>query len=103
MRDYPILLDAIKACPWNITEVVSGGAPGADRLGEIFANDHCLPLKVFKAPWVTHGKAAGIIRNGWMADYGEALIALWDGQSPGTKNMIAQAKRKGLVTLIWAV
>ena len=31
-----------------------------------------------------------------MALNAEALIALWDGESPGTRNMIATAKALGL-------
>lgn len=31
-----------------------------------------------------------------MADRAEALIALWDGESRGTKHMIDLARRKGL-------
>ena len=31
-----------------------------------------------------------------MAEYADALIAFWDGESRGTKNMIELAKKKGL-------
>ncbi|CAN5477579.1 hypothetical protein BH20ACI3_BH20ACI3_02060 [soil metagenome] len=36
------------------------------------------------------------IRNEQMPDYAEALIAISDGQSRGTKNMIDQARRRNL-------
>jgi hypothetical protein len=51
---------------------------------------------VFPADWKTHGKAAGPIRNRQMAKNAEALIALWDGNSRGTKNMIETATKLGL-------
>ena len=38
-----------------------------------------------------------------MADKGEALIAVWDGQSRGTADMIARAKKKGIPVFIFYV
>lgn len=78
-------------------EVVSGGAKGADNLGEYWANRrHNTKATVFKADWDKHGKAAGPIRNAQMAEYADALIAFWDGKSKGTKNMIDTALKEGL-------
>ncbi|CUJ53406.1 Uncharacterised protein [Achromobacter xylosoxidans] len=31
-----------------------------------------------------------------MAEYAQALVAIWDGKSRGTKNMIEQAKKSML-------
>lgn len=36
-----------------------------------------------------------------MGDYADALIALWDGQSKGTKGMIDYAKKKGLEVYVY--
>ena len=77
-------------------EIVSGGARGADALGEDYSKECGIPLKIFKADWEKHGRAAGHIRNAEMADYGTHLVAFWDGVSRGTKNMIETAKKKGL-------
>jgi hypothetical protein len=77
-----------------ITEVVSGGAVGVDALGEQYAGRYNLPLTVFPADWEKHKRAAGPIRNAQMAEYGDALIAFWDGKSRGTKNMIENMKKR---------
>jgi hypothetical protein len=82
--------------PWNITEVVSGCAMGADRHGESWADDLGIPIQRYPADWRANGKAAGPIRNRQMAECAEALIVAWDGASRGTKNMIMEAKRRGL-------
>jgi hypothetical protein len=95
-NNYLLLLEGIVESKFDITSVISGCAKGADELGELFAKDMDLPVHRFPADWNTHGRAAGPIRNGEMASFGEALIAYWDGKSPGTKNMIEQATRKGL-------
>lgn len=76
----------------DIEEVVCGGAKGADLLGAMWANANNIPVKTFLAEWDKYGRSAGMIRNRQMAEYGDFLIAFWDGQSPGTKNMINEMK-----------
>lgn len=94
---------ATRLCPWNITEVVSGTAYGVDKLGERWALYHNTPLKRFPADWNKFGKRAGYLRNEQMADYADALIAIWDGKSKGTGHMIDIAKRKGLKVYVHEV
>ena len=40
------------------------------------------------------------MRNAVMADNADALIAYWDGISRGTKNMIDEARKRGLAVRI---
>ena len=96
-NDYCQVLHAVRDCGWRITAVISGRARGVDRLGERWANEHCVPLELFAAKWREQGPAAGHVRNALMADNADALIALWDSDSPGTKGMIDIAVRKGLL------
>lgn len=79
-------------------EIVSGCARGADTLGERYAAERGYPVKRFPADWQQYGKSAGYRRNQAMAQYADALIAFWDGQSRGTMHMIALAKEHGLMT-----
>lgn len=69
-------------------EIISGGAQGADSLGIQFAKENNIPVKIFPALWDVYGKSAGMIRNKQMAEYGDFLLAFWDGKSHGTMNMI---------------
>ena len=87
---------AIKESGFSITEVVSGTARGVDCLGEKWAMENDRRLAVFRAEWETLGKAAGFIRNRRMAEYADALIAVWDGKSKGTMNMIDNAEELDL-------
>lgn len=101
--NWEIVAKAIKESNFDIIEVVSGGARGVDRLGEGFAKLAKLSLKVFSADWNKQGKAAGFIRNRQMAEYADGLIAVWDGKSRGTKNMIDEMKRLGKPVFIKSV
>ena len=78
----------------DIKEIVSGGARGADTLGELFAIKHHLPIIRLLPNWDKHGKKAGIIRNTTMALYSDYGIGIWDGESRGTEHMIKEMKNK---------
>ena len=80
--------------------IISGTARGADRLGEQYAAERGYQIERYPADWERDGKAAGYIRNKRMADNADALIAFWDGQSRGTKNMIAIARERNLETRV---
>ena len=97
-QDMAALRTAVAACGWTITEVVSGGARGADAIGELYAQESGLPVKRFNPNWASFGKMAGPVRNRQMAQHAQALIALPGGR--GTANMIKQAREFGLKIFI---
>lgn len=74
----------------EITEIVSGGASGADKSGEVMASIVGIDIKRFPAKWDEYGKIAGPIRNKQMADYADALLLFWDGKSRGSADMKKQ-------------
>lgn len=102
-RDFENYNQLKEACDFYLqnkrkegVEIVSGGANGADKLGERYAKERGYPIKEFPADWTKYHKAAGPIRNRHMAEYANALIAFWDGGSRGTKNMIEEARERWL-------
>lgn len=109
---------AIEMSGFQITEVVSGTAKGVDRLGEEWAYQNRIPIKPFKPDWndISHPDAkvrrnrygsydanAGKRRNKEMAHYADALIAVWDGESGGTKHMFEYAMEQGLNVKIFII
>lgn len=84
---------------YNIV-IISGGARGADKTGEKYAQDEGFALEVYPAQWKKLGKQAGYRRNEQMAEVADALIAFWDGESKGTKHMIDIMNNKGLPTKV---
>lgn len=96
IADYDLLVKVINQLNWKITEIVSGGAYGVDKLGIRYAKENNIKCTMFLPDWDTYGKKAGILRNKDMVEYADALIALWDGESKGTKFTIDYAKQKML-------
>ncbi len=47
----------------NITLLISGGADGADTLGERYAKENNIETKIYLPDWEKHGKGAGLKRN----------------------------------------
>ncbi len=95
--DIRAVMVAVKDSGFAITEVVSGAARGVDRLGETWAKRHGVPIKRFIPIWRdrdgVYNPRAGFQRNADMAKYAEAAVIIWDGESTGTADMIARAKR----------
>jgi ribA/ribD-fused uncharacterized protein len=100
VTNYGALTHALRYVDWEITEVVSGTANGADKLGEQYVYQRDLMCKKFPADWDRYGKRAGMMRNQKMAGYANALIALWDMKSAGPANMIGLAEEMGLKVVI---
>lgn len=71
-------------------EIVSGGANGADSIGELEALNRGIKVVKFLPDWDIHGKAAGPIRNRQMAEYADAALVFWDTKSKGSADMIKQ-------------
>lgn len=98
--DYELLKERLDRYIGSMedVEIVSGGANGADLLGEKYAKERGLPIKQFIPDWDGKGRSAGYIRNWEMAKYAHACVVFWDGESKGTENMYKTAQKEGLST-----
>ena len=88
---------AMEQCGWEVTEVISGGANGVDKLGEEWAQAHEIPVRRFVPDW-SSGPKAGPMRNMKMVDEADALVVvrLKGRNTPGTAHVLKRAKQKGL-------
>lgn len=78
-----------------ITEIITGGVPGADRIANDWAKTKPIKRYVSKADWKAHGKSAGPKRNARMLEWNPDLVLAFPG-GRGTANMVAQAKASGI-------
>ena len=87
-------------------EIVSGGAQGVDKMAKRWAERYDCEFTAFDPSrpeqtmtnysWERDGKKAGPLRNQEMAEYGDVLVAVWDGKSPGTRDMVEKALDESL-------
>lgn len=104
ITSYATVCEAIKASGFDIAEVVSGGAIGVDSIGEAWARGKQIHVQPFLPDYKQYGRfMAPKLRNQKMAEYANALIAVWDGLSPGTRDMIRRAEKMGLKIYIHSV
>lgn len=80
--------------------VVSGGARGADKLGEVWATWRGYNIHRFPADWEQYGRRAGPLRNRQMAEYATHAIIFWDGKSRGAEHMIKTAQEHNILTKV---
>ena len=88
ITDYAAVEEAIKKSGYNITCVISGTAKGVDKLGEAWAAQNNVAVIRCPADWETYHKAAGPIRNAYMATLADAAVIVYDGHSRGTAHMM---------------
>ena len=88
ITDYTAVEEAIKKSGYNITCVISGTAKGVDKLGEAWATKNNVAVLRCPADWKTYHKAAGPIRNTYMARLADAAVIVYDGSSRGTAHMM---------------
>ena len=86
---------AFAQCGWSNTVAVTGGDAELDSLGEAWANERGIPVKRFRTECERHGAAAEVLRNRQMAEYAEALVALWNGKNCRAGALVKEATERG--------
>ncbi len=85
------------------TEVIEGGARGADTIAREEATLLHFSINHFPAQWDKYGRAAGPIRNRVMLDQRPQLVVAFHNDidnSKGTADCIREAKRRCIVTVV---
>ena len=84
-RCYGMLAEHI---PPGVSEIVSGGASGAESLAEQYALERGLPMTVIRPDYKTYDRTAPLIRNSQIVSESDFTLVLWDGISRGSLNVI---------------
>lgn len=79
--------------------IISGGAAGADRYAEQWAQHNRIALSVWPANWRFDGKAAGPIRNERMLRLGRPHLVVAFPGGPGTAHMVRLARAAGVAVV----
>lgn len=95
LRDVENAIESCKLSPEHHV-IVSGGARGADAHAKEYALRYGFHYVEVPAHWDGPlKKQAGMARNTILVDIADAVIAVWDGASKGTKDTIDKAKADG--------
>lgn len=86
--------------------IVSGGCPkGGDAFASKIAKDHGVPILIFYPDWKKFGRAAGILRNDYIAEQSDVLIAcVAEDRKGGTEDTIEKflkTKPKEDLIIVW--
>lgn len=90
-NDYELLKKSLQT--FDIKQIISGGAKGADFLAKKYAQENNISIREFMPDWDRFGKAAGYKRNEQIVQACDELVAFWDGSSKGTKHDIDLAEK----------
>ena len=77
-----VLRKIVEELPRECTEIVSGGAEGADKLAEAFAKNNGYKFTEISSE-------SPLEKSQKLADYADCLIAFWDCTSKGTAVIIS--------------
>jgi len=99
IKSYSIVTTAINSAPFSIHSVINGGADGVDSIAEPYAKMHGIEVETIKPDYETYGDRAPLERNKTMVSEADKLIAVWDGESTGTKHTIEVADEEGMSTI----
>jgi predicted Rossmann fold nucleotide-binding protein DprA/Smf involved in DNA uptake len=99
-NDYELLMKIIDQ--FIVTEIISGGAIGADTLGEQYAMEKGIPAQIYKPDYSKFGRRAPLMRNFTIIDQSQQVIAFWDGSSRGTLQALNYAKEKERIIYVFS-
>lgn len=97
--DQDVVTRAIYGSPFDVSTIIHGDADGVDAEADQYAHDYAVDTEVHPIPewvWEKVGRKAGPMRNEYMVRQADAVVAVWDGESSGTKDAMQQAESVGL-------
>lgn len=84
----------------NIDILVNGDADGVDSIAKELVENKEVDIELYPADdfleQAPSPKVAPVMRNTAMAENADALLAIWDGESTGTEDMINKAEKENL-------
>ena len=107
ITDSKMIRDILEAATNQLSDrgnghitIISGGAPGVDEEARLFAKEKMYDYICFKPYHLLDSQAEFkpkyfFTRNRQIVDNADYVLALWDGESNGTKYTMGYAEKKG--------
>lgn len=78
----------------DVELIISGGAQGIDTLAEQYADKKRIDKLIMRPKYNIYGKGAPLKRNEQMVEICDAVLAVWDGRSRGTRYTLDYARKQ---------
>ena len=111
ITDYDVVRNAINKSPWydkskdrviatmgepRVT-IVSGGAKGVDTSADLFASKNNLDIEIMEPDYTDwSGEHPAVRRNTKIVAKSDAIVAVWNGRSSGTRDTIDKSLDRGV-------
>lgn len=96
IESYGLVRSAVERAPFDVDHIIHGGARGVDNSAKRFAAINSIEATEVNPDYGQYGDSAPLKRNTEMVKMADAVIAVWDGESNGTKHTIGEAKQHGM-------
>lgn len=101
---YETVKNIIEASPFKIDVLVTGGADGVDTCAEEWAERNLdREPDIIEPNYRKYGPKAPLVRNTTIVESSDAVIAVWDGESTGTRDTIDKALHRGTALYVEVV
>lgn len=101
LDDYNTVKKVLDRYKENITEIVSGGAMGVDRMSVKWAKENQKKYTEYLPQYDKYpSRIAPIMRNTQIVDRSDKVIAFWNGKSKGTLDSIKKAQKQKKLFLV---
>lgn len=84
----------------EITEMIHGGAKGADQFADRWAKVRMIPVSVYKPDYNRYGSKAPLVRNDEMIDLCDACVAIYKERKTGGTLYTAMKAGSKLINFI---
>lgn len=110
--DKWVVDDAVRNSPWIGddspnnwgVEFVSGGADGVDTSAEVLAQQYGISIEIVKPDYDDWSRGhPAKVRNTRIVEKADAIIAVWDGMSNGTRDTVDKALDRGVPVYVEVV
>lgn len=99
IEDPWFVIDELRNVDLDPDTVIHGDGSIVDETSETWAMTEGADVEVHPVPewaWERIGKRSGPLRNSYMVSEADAIVAIWDGESSGTKDTVKKAEAEGL-------
>ncbi len=92
-----------RVIPPNTSTIVCGSGSDLDSMVQKYAMTHNIPMDILSPQFSIFNHGVVLFRNKLIVQNADLVIAIWDGESVGTKHTIKYARAIGVPVKVYLV